>query len=95
MTLFIIISVEGGARWTNGSEKAAIGFGEELNRYPEHVEEVRQWLDDYASGWGVYDEEDESEDEDTATGVAGVYQRLIGRVGLGELIHIDRIIYHE
>lgn len=94
MTLFIV-GVEGSARWTDGSKKGAVCFDEELNRHPGNVEALRQWLDDYASGWGVYDEEDESEDEDTATGVAGVYQKLISKAGMGELIHVDRIIYHE
>lgn len=94
MTLFII-AVEGNACWTDGSEKGAICFGEELNRNPGHVEEARQWLEDYASGWGVYDEEGEVEEENTALGVAYAYQNLISRAGLGELIHVDRIIYHE
>ena len=85
MTLYII-ALEGRATWSDGRDKQSICFGEELNQNPEYVEDVRQWLDDYASRWGVYDEEGEADDVDTAMEVAAVYQRLTNHAGWDDLV---------
>lgn len=94
MTLFVI-GLDEPAIWADGSEKAAVCFGEKLNSDPGYIEDVLEWLKGYASDWGVYDDDDEADVVAEAVGVAEVYQRLARQAGCGELIHIDRIIYHE